>query len=52
VLRGGHAVRVPVVLGAASVSEIEVVRGLETGDRVVISDMRDANQAPQVAIAN
>jgi HlyD family secretion protein len=52
VVRGGHAVRAPVVLGAASVSEIEVVRGLEPGDRVVISDMRDANQAPRVAIAN
>jgi HlyD family secretion protein len=51
VVRGARAVRVPVVLGAASVSEIEVLRGLEPGDKVVISDMRDANQAAQVAIA-
>jgi HlyD family secretion protein len=52
VLRGGHALRVPVVLGAAAVGEIEVVSGLAAGDTVVISDMRDANQAPEVAISN
>jgi HlyD family secretion protein len=52
VARGAHAVRVPVVLGAASVAEIEVVRGLVPGDQVIISDMRDSNQAPEVAISN
>jgi HlyD family secretion protein len=52
VVRGSHAARVPVVLGAASVSEIEVVRGLSAGDQVIISDMRDSNQAPEVAISN
>ena len=52
VVRGSHALRVPVMLGAASVAEIEVLRGLAPGDRVVISDMRDANQAPEVAISN
>ena len=52
VARGSHAVRVPVVLGAPSVAEIEVVRGLKAGDQVVISDMRDANEAPEVAISN
>jgi HlyD family secretion protein len=52
VVRGSKAERVPVVLGAASVTEIEVVRGLAAGDRVIISDMRDANQAPEVAIAH
>jgi HlyD family secretion protein len=52
VLRDTHAVRVPVVLGAASVSEIEVIRGLVAGDEVVISDMRDADRAAKVAIAN
>jgi HlyD family secretion protein len=52
VVRGSHALRVPVVLGAASVAEIEVVRGLAPGDQVLISDMRDANQAPEVAISN
>jgi len=52
VVRGSHAVRVPVVLGAASVAEIEVLRGLGAGDEVVISDMRDADRVPQIAIAN
>ena len=51
IVRGGRAVRVPVTLGAASVGEIEVVSGLAAGDQVVISDMRDANQAPEVAIS-
>jgi len=44
-------VRVPVTLGAASVGEIEVLNGLVAGDRIVISDMRDANQAAEVAIS-
>jgi len=52
VVRGRHALRVPVTLGAASVSKIEVIRGLALGDEVVISDMRDAGQAAQVAISN
>src|SRR5215472_9307273 len=52
VVRGAHAVRVPVVLGAASVAEIEGIRGLTAGDEVVISDMRDANRAAEVAIGN
>ena len=52
VVHGAHAQRVAVQLGAASVSEIEVVRGLSPGDQVVISDMRDSNQAAEVAISN
>jgi HlyD family secretion protein len=50
VLRGDRAVRVPVELGAASVAEVEVLRGLAPGDRVVISDMRDYDGTDQVAI--
>ncbi len=52
VVRGGRAVRVPVALGAASVGEIEVKSGLAAGDSVVISDMRDVNQTPEVAISH
>ena len=52
VVRGSRAVYVPVTLGAASVGEIEVVKGLAAGDQVVISDMRDFNQSPAVAISN
>ena len=50
--RDGHAVRVPVELGAASVSEVEVLRGLTAGDRVIVSDMRDFNETPDVVITH
>jgi HlyD family secretion protein len=52
VLQGDRAVRVPVELGAASVGEIEVLRGLAVGDKVIVSDMRDFADADEVAIAN
>jgi HlyD family secretion protein len=52
VVHGGRAARTPVQLGAASVSEIEVLRGLNAGDTVVISDTRDLNQAPEFTISN
>jgi HlyD family secretion protein len=51
-VRGDRAVRVPVELGAASVAEVEVLRGLAAGDRVIVSDMRDFNDAPDVAITH
>jgi len=40
-----HAVRTPVQLGRSSVHAIEVIRGLEPGDRVILTDMSqwDAN---------
>jgi HlyD family secretion protein len=37
---GEHATRVPVRLGRASVSAMEVLAGLEEGDRVIVSDTR------------
>jgi HlyD family secretion protein len=52
VVHGGQALRTPVDLGAASVAEIEVQRGLNAGDSVVTSDTRDLNQAPQFTISN
>jgi len=52
VVRDGRAVRVPVELGAASISEIEVVRGLSAGDVVIISDMSDYHDAPDLAITS
>ena len=51
-VREDRAVRVPVALGAASVSEIEVLRGLAPGDRVIISDTRDFNETPELLIAD
>jgi HlyD family secretion protein len=52
VVHGDQAVRTPVVLGAASVSEIEVIRGLAPGDTVIISDTRDFNSAPELLIGS
>jgi HlyD family secretion protein len=52
VVHGDRAVRTPVVLGAASVSEIEVIHGLTPGDNVIISDTRDFNAAPELLIGS
>jgi HlyD family secretion protein len=51
-VRDDRAVRVPVELGGSSIAEIEVVRGLNAGDRVVISDTRDFAEAPELLIAD
>ena len=51
VLRGDEAIRTPVELGAASVSQIQVLRGLAAGDRVVISDTQDFHDAPELRVA-
>jgi len=42
---GSYATRVPVKLGRSSVNTIEIVSGLQPGDRVILSDMSqwDAN---------
>ncbi len=49
-VRGTEAVRVPVTLGAASISQVEVLRGLTVGDRIVISNPRALHGARQVKI--
>ena len=36
---GSDAVRIPVQLGRSSVNTVEVLRGLQPGDRVILSDM-------------
>jgi HlyD family secretion protein len=36
---GTEAVRVPVQLGQVSVNEVQIVKGLQVGDRVILSDM-------------
>jgi HlyD family secretion protein len=51
VVRGDEAIRTPVTLGAASVSEIQVLHGLTAGDRVVISDTQDFNDARELRVA-
>lgn len=47
---GTHAERIPVRLGRASVSRIEVVDGLKEGDVVILSDMATWDQYERVRI--
>jgi HlyD family secretion protein len=52
VVRDDAAVRTPVEFGAAAIGQIEVRNGLNVGDVVVLSDMRDYKDAPSVLIGN
>jgi HlyD family secretion protein len=47
---GDVAVRVPVELGRSSVNTIEILRGLEPGDRVILSDMTQYANVDRVKI--
>lgn len=47
---GDYAVRVTVELGRSSVNTIEILRGLEAGDKVVLSDMTQYANVDRVRI--
>jgi HlyD family secretion protein len=47
---GSAAVRVQVVLGRSSVTTVEIVRGLQPGDRVILSDMSPFDNVDRVRI--
>lgn len=47
---GGEAVRVTVQLGRSSVNEIEVVEGLQEGDRIILSDLSRVADADRIRI--
>jgi multidrug resistance efflux pump len=47
---GKTAVRVNVKLGRASVNQIEVVSGLQPGDRIIVSDMSNMDNTNKVRI--
>ena len=47
---GVHAMRTRVALGRASVNTIEVLEGLQPGDRVVLSDMSDMDNFNRVRV--
>ena len=50
VVRGSHAVRVPVTFGVSSFDQIEVLSGLAAGDEIITSDMRDYQHLEQVRL--
>ena len=47
---GKSAVRVPVQLGRSSVNVIEITRGLDVGDRIIVSDMSQYANVARVRI--
>jgi HlyD family secretion protein len=47
---GKEATLVPVELGSASVSAVQVLRGLAVGDRIIISDMSQYQDADRIRI--
>ena len=47
---GKTAERVQVVLGRSSVNTVEIVRGLNLGDRVILSDMSNWDSANRVRL--
>ncbi|MGH9162425.1 MAG: efflux RND transporter periplasmic adaptor subunit [Vicinamibacteraceae bacterium] len=50
VIRGNRATRTDVTLGVSSFDEIEVASGLNEGDEVIISDMRDYLHANELKV--
>ena len=47
---GKEAVRVPVKLGRSSVIDIEILEGLNVGDRVILSDTSQFDAAPRIRL--
>lgn len=52
VVANGVATRRDVAIGAVSVSEVEIIRGLSEGDRVVLSDTSEFGGAKTVLVRN
>lgn len=49
---GDRAIRQPVTLGAMSVGEVEILSGLNAGDRIIVSSLSDFGDAPEVRLAD
>jgi len=52
VVDGDRAMLRPVELGAASVGEIEVIKGLEPGEEIVIGGLGDFRDVPEILISD
>jgi HlyD family secretion protein len=52
VVENGVAARREIAVGAVSVSEVEIVKGLSVGDRVILSDMSELAGAKTVLLRN
>jgi HlyD family secretion protein len=47
---GGAAVRVPVEVGRASANAVEILKGLQAGDQVILSDMSHWNACHRITL--
>ena len=52
VVQGDIATRTPIEIGGTSISEIEITRGLNEGDQIIISSLADFDQAATVHLAD
>jgi HlyD family secretion protein len=52
VVENGVATRREIAVGAVSVSEVEIVKGLSVGDRVILSDVSELAGAKTVLLRN
>ncbi|MGA9334748.1 MAG: efflux RND transporter periplasmic adaptor subunit [Rudaea sp.] len=52
VVRDGIAVKTPIQAGASSIDKVEILQGLNVGDKIVISGTDSFNGAARVAISN
>lgn len=52
VVRNGIATKTPIRTGASSIDKVEIMQGLQPGDRVVISGAGGFNGAARIAISN
>jgi HlyD family secretion protein len=50
VVRGDRAVRVPIEIGLSGIDNVELLSGVNEGDEIVISDMKDYLHLNEVAI--
>jgi HlyD family secretion protein len=50
VVRGDRAYRSPIRLGVSNFDYFEVTEGLQAGDEVIVSDMRDYESAPELRL--
>ena len=47
-VRGNLAELIPIEVGASSVEEVEILSGLEEGDRIIISDIARFESAERI----
>jgi HlyD family secretion protein len=46
------ATRRPITLGAMSVGEVEILSGLNAGDQIIVSNLSEIGEPPQVRLTD